>query len=445
MKKILIIEDDLSVASRLRTRLAAEFEVEIAADGQSGYYSISEWKPNFVVLDVTIQQMTPRALIGKIRAQKQFEKIGFFLLADTLPHEIVDDALVAGATDAFSKEDPNFIEHVFQAIIGHSRATLARYTGKVAAPRFEAPTSQTSFTPRATAAITPPEDAGECASVAHLVSNVNETRNVAVISEESEQLRQLFAQGFSAKVHAARQALVVYMTAKDSALRASSYERFYKTIVSLRAEAAQCELTGLLRILDPLEQRSKQLRENLDDAPAASRQVLASAIDFMTTMNNQVSELPALNRLSPVALVVDDESVSRKAISLGLEKAQIRVTAVDSGEAAIRECEVSCFDLILLDVEMPGMNGFAVCARIRAMPNHRDTPILFISALDDLRSRASTKISGGNQFITKPVNFLELSITATSLLLKQCLKEIDKAVLSEFKSRTIAVVDEFID
>jgi CheY-like chemotaxis protein len=162
-------------------------------------------------------------------------------------------------------------------------------------------------------------------------------------------------------------------------------------------------------------------------------------------MNHQVSELPALNRLVPSALVVDDESVSRKAISLGLEKAQIRVTAVDSGELALRECEVSCFDLILLDVEMPGMNGFAVCARVRAMPTHRDTPILFISALDDLRSRASTKISGGNQFITKPVNFLELSITATSLLLKQRLKEIDKAVLSEFKARPMAVGDEFID
>ena len=110
------------------------------------------------------------------------------------------------------------------------------------------------------------------------------------------------------------------------------------------------------------------------------------------------------------------------------------MTAVDSGEAAIKECEVGRFDLIMLDVEMPGLNGFAVCARIRAMPEHRETPILFISALDDLRSRASSKISGGNQFISKPVNFLELSITATALLLKQRLKEIDRAVLSDFKS-----------
>jgi DNA-binding response OmpR family regulator len=113
---------------------------------------------------------------------------------------------------------------------------------------------------------------------------------------------------------------------------------------------------------------------------------------------------------------------------------------VDAGDAAIRECEIMKFDLVLLDVEVPGMNGFAVCARVRGMPAHKETPILFISALDDLRSRASSKISGGNQFITKPVNFLELNITATSLVLKQKLKEIDAAVMKEADARKNAFV-----
>jgi DNA-binding response OmpR family regulator len=69
------------------------------------------------------------------------------------------------------------------------------------------------------------------------------------------------------------------------------------------------------------------------------------------------------------------------------------------------------------------------------MQQNRETPILFISALDDLRSRASSKISGGNQFITKPVNFLELSITANALILKQRLKELDQAVLGSGKNQ----------
>ena len=429
MKKILIIEDDLNVASLIRSRLSGVYEVEIAADGQSGYYSISEWKPNFIILDVTIQQMNPVTLVGKILAQKRFERLSFFLLADSLPNDLVDEAMAAGATDAFSKSDPRYVDDLLKAIADQSVIGQTRFVGRnVSEPgETKLPAERRKAEP---------------------ISNIRTgTRGLAPVStlvteelessqNDAEDLRELFAETFSARVHSARQAFVVYMTAKEQTSRVTSFEKFYKCIASLRAEAAQCELTGLVRLLDPLERRAKQLRDDVENAATGSRQVVANAIDLLAGMTHQISELPALNRVSGTALVMDDESVSRKAITLGLEKANIRVTAVDSGEAAIRECEVSKFDLIMLDVEMPGMNGFAVCARIRAISEHRETPILFISALDDLRSRASSKISGGNQFITKPVNFLELNITATSLLLKRRLQEIDRAVLSDFRSAT---------
>ena len=417
----------MNVASLLRSRLSDAYEVEIAADGQSGYYSISEWKPNFVILDVTIQQMNPVTLVGKIRAQKRFERLNFFLLAESLPNDLVDEAMVVGAVDAFSKSDPRYVDDLIKAIADQSVVGHTRFLGRNAPERVEAkmPVERRNIEPISNIR----SATREFAPVANLISEAPETSH-----NDAEALRELFAESFGARVHSARQAFVVYMTARDQASRVSSFEKFYKCIASLRAEAAQCELSGLVRLLDPLERRARQLRDDVENAPVASRQVVANAIDLLAGMTHQVSELPALNRICATALVMDDESVSRKAITLGLEKAQIRVTPVDSGDAAIRECEVSRFDLILLDVEMPGMNGFAVCARIRAMPEHRETPILFISALDDLRSRASSKISGGNQFITKPVNFLELNITATSLLLRQRLKEIDKAVLSEFRS-----------
>jgi PleD family two-component response regulator len=425
LKKIIIIEDDLNVASKIKARLSSEYEVDIAADGQSGYYSISEQKPNAVLLDVTIQQMDPVSLIGKIRAQKRFEKLPFFLLADTLPSEVVDNAFAAGAVDVFSKADPHCIDDVVRAVSERLKGVSSAAQRNSREQRNDLPATRERLEPVRNVPV--PRD---LAPVAHLLSEEPDH----AFDDSSEQLRQLFAASFSSKVHAARQAFVGYMTAKDLPSRVSYFEKFHKVIASMRAEAAQCELTGLLKLLDPVERRARQLRDDLDNTSAPSRQVLANAIDLLAAMNHQVSELPALNHLRPSALVMDDEAVSRRAITLGLEKAQVRVTAVDTGDAAIRECEIGRFDLILLDVEMPGMNGFAVCARVRAMPEHRETPILFISALDDLRSRASSKISGGNQFITKPVNFLELSITAMTLLIKQRLKEIDKAVLSDFKT-----------
>ena len=431
MKKILIIEEDPKVVASLKTSLQKSYDVELAEDGQSGYYAISEKKPLAVIMDVTIAQMDPLAIIGKIRAQKRFSTLPFFILVEAFPDDLADEVLQAGAVAVFSKSDTGYIDEVVRTLTTHLTPAAARggmvkggqhrSESRLPEPRAANPTKVTKGV--------------DWAPVANLVSEEPEA-----VENDSDQLRQLFSENYSSRVHVARQAFVVFMTAKDSASRVSYFEKFYKTIASLRAEAAQCELSGLLRLLDPLERRAKELRENIESASAISRQVLANAIDLMAAMSHQVSDLPSLNRVAPAALVMDDEAVSRRAITLGLEKAQIRVTAVDSGDAAIRECEVSPFDVILLDVEMPGMNGFAVCARLRAMPQHRETPILFISALDDLRSRASSKISGGNQFITKPVNFLELSITANALVLKQCLKEIDRVILEKGKREKEAFV-----
>lgn len=410
----------------LRSTLEKNYEIDVAADGQSGYYAISERRPLAVILDVTIGEMEPLAVMGKIRAQKKFSTLPFLILVESFPDDLADDALNAGALAVFSKSEAGYLEEIQQTLSSHfapsgSRGGVAKHVTR-AESRLSHP-AQPVHPSKAPKGV-------DWTPIAGLVSEEPE-----VAGNEFHQLQELFAENFNSRVHVARQAFVVFMTAKDAASRASYFEKFYKTVASLRAEAAQCELTGLLRLLDPLERRTKELRENVENASAASRQVLANAVDLMAAMNHQVSELPALNRLNPTALVMDDEAVSRRAITLGLEKAQIRVTAVDSGEAAIRESEVSRFDLFLLDVEMPGMNGFAVCVRLRAMQQNRETPILFISALDDLRSRASSKISGGNQFITKPVNFLELSITANALILKQRLKELDQAVLGSGKNQ----------
>src|SRR5688500_14750137 len=383
--------------------------------------------------------MNPVNLMGKIRAQKRFGTLPFFVLVDSYPNDVADELLLAGAISVFCKCDPGYADDLARELKEHFKPPVLRNNRPVSVPaapalqqRQMAPASEPVRTVRSPE----PKQQVRFSPVSPLVSP-----DIEPFSNDSEQLRALFAVSFGGQVHAARQAFVVFMTAKDVASRTSAFEKFYKCIASIRAEAAQCELSGLMRLPEPLERRARELRETVETASAGSKQVLANAIDFLAAMNQQVSDLPALNGLTPTALVMDDEAVSRRAITLGLEKANFRVTAVDAGDAAIRECELMRFDLVLLDVEVPGMNGFAVCARVRGMPAHKETPILFISALDDLRSRASSKISGGNQFITKPVNFLELSITATTLLIKQRLKEIDRAVLSDFK--TVPANDSF--
>jgi len=117
MKKVLVIEDDSEVASLFRNRLLAQnYEVEYAPDGQTGYYAIYDTKPDVVLIDLSIPQMDAVTLVGKIRAQKKFQKLPMFMLADSCLSDNAEEAIAAGATNIFNKADPNAVNEIMAAL-----------------------------------------------------------------------------------------------------------------------------------------------------------------------------------------------------------------------------------------------------------------------------------------------------------------------------------------
>ncbi|MDR3378582.1 MAG: response regulator, partial [Verrucomicrobiae bacterium] len=70
------------------------------------------------------------------------------------------------------------------------------------------------------------------------------------------------------------------------------------------------------------------------------------------------------------------------------------------------------FDLIFLDVDMPNISGYELCSKLRAMPQHKKTPVVFVTSLNDFDSRTSSSMAGGNDFIGKPFLFIELTVKA---------------------------------
>jgi two-component system sensor histidine kinase/response regulator len=63
-------------------------------------------------------------------------------------------------------------------------------------------------------------------------------------------------------------------------------------------------------------------------------------------------------------------------------------------------------------VDMPGITGYELCAKLRAMPQHKKTPVVFVTSLNDFDNRTSSTMAGGNDFIAKPFLFIELSVKA---------------------------------
>ena len=81
------------------------------------------------------------------------------------------------------------------------------------------------------------------------------------------------------------------------------------------------------------------------------------------------------------------------------------------------------YDLVFLDVEMPGMNGFELCKRLRSMPLHAKTPVIFVTALSGFESRAKSSLSGGDDFIGKPFSYIELAVKGLIYVLKGAIGE----------------------
>ena len=126
-------------------------------------------------------------------------------------------------------------------------------------------------------------------------------------------------------------------------------------------------------------------------------------------------------------LVVDDNLQNREVAEGHLVGAGYEAIQAESGARGAGADRAQRPDLVLLDVLMPGMDGFETCRRIRALPVVGDTPILFLTALGDLGTHKAALDSGADDFLTKPINRTELLIRVRSLLrIKQLSDELKR-------------------
>jgi DNA-binding response OmpR family regulator len=116
-----------------------------------------------------------------------------------------------------------------------------------------------------------------------------------------------------------------------------------------------------------------------------------------------------MNIASNILIVDDIPSNIRLMVSI-LDEHGYSVSYAQSGKDAIKLCEKTRFDLILLDIMMPGMDGFEVCGEIKAMPTYEEIPIIFLTARTDQGSILKGFEKGGVDYVTKPFNEKELLV-----------------------------------
>jgi DNA-binding response OmpR family regulator len=383
-KKILIVEDDQIVANIYRNKFSVEgYQVEVALDGQSGMEMLKTFHPDAVVLDLMLPKMTGVDFMKQIRAQSDFEHLPVIVFSNTYLTNMVQEAWKAGATKCLSKASctPKQVLEVLRSTMNNgengstSGGTLTSFTRKPA-PRAGSPSAQQQD------------------------------------QQFQADLLNSFKKGLPNTLSTLRAHLQAMVKANNEETRLKEAQELYRRVHAITSNAGMVGLLLIAQMADALEALLKELQEKPKNLNASTMRTVASAVDllailFKNSLDPKKQDISAAN-----ILVVDDEAISRRAITYALEKAKLKSVSAEEPNAAFDLLSKEHFHLVFLDVDMPGMNGFELCTKLRALPSYKKTPVVFVTSLNDFESRANSTMSGGNDFIAKPFLFMELAVKA---------------------------------
>lgn len=387
MKKLLIIEDDRIIASIYSKKFAVEgFNVEVAEDGQVGLDSICSSRPDIVLLDLMLPKLTGLEILTRVRAMPEFERLPIIVFSNAYMTSVIDAAWKAGATAVLTKANtsPKMLTEAIHDLLAKADAAAAR-------PAPAAPAAAKAPAPAATV----PDDVEFQAT--------QRRQFIASIPQFNQGIRDLHQ---------------TFLKTEDRTQKCAMVGELYRHIHVLTGSSGLVGADIIARISAAYEALLKEMHDKPGNINVSTTRTSTQTLLFISALLERAAQLPPLAAFDPVVLAVDDEDLSRRAVMASLERAGVRGVACENGGAALERARTTHFDLVVLDVDMPGMNGYELCTKLRAQPDYRDTPVIFVTGLSDFQSRARSTLSGANDLIAKPFVFVELSVKVLSYLLK---------------------------
>lgn len=164
-------------------------------------------------------------------------------------------------------------------------------------------------------------------------------------------------------------------------------------------------------------------KDPADRFPSASQLVAALTPAAWPSRLNEESDVaedcrrqPKTHARTARVLVVDDGRANRELIEACLAGVDCQIDSAEDGVSALKAIDSAPPDLVLLDVQMPGMDGYEVCRHIKATHEGRLLPVVMITALDSVGDRVEALASGADDFMSKPVDRVELIARVRSAL-----------------------------
>jgi CheY-like chemotaxis protein len=409
MINILLVDDDPFVLRMYQERLSQQgVRVDTAADGLAAINFLRAGKPDVVVLDLMMPKLSGVDVLKFIRSQAELKTLPVVVLSNSYMNQLAAEATDLGVQKALLKIrcSPSLLRATINDV-------LAGKTGNddvshlLAVPGPAAPASQSPARP-AQAVTQAPAPAPAPA----------ETPTGSAADYEAK-ARRSFLENAASTCAAMRSLCQAFVTAPNEAERELCLQNFYRRIHFIAAIAGMAQCHRLAQMASAFE----ALLYELIGKPAAITpsilRTIAATVDFLALLFDYArgSDLDA--PLSARALVVDDDSLNNRLVVAALQRAHLEARSTDDPLVGLQWLTESHFDLVLLDIEMPGMDGFELCRRLRLLPGRQKVPVIYITSHNDFESRARSALVGGDDLIAKPIFPIELAVKSVALLLKR--------------------------
>jgi CheY-like chemotaxis protein len=154
---------------------------------------------------------------------------------------------------------------------------------------------------------------------------------------------------------------------------------------------------------------------------------LRDALDLLHELSTDAVGTSLPDPAGAIVYSVDDDVDNCECIAMALEKIALQTRYSINPQIALEELSEGSCDLIILDVDLPGMSGIDLYTHIRKLPHHAGTPVVFLSGLMSTRERIDALEGGRRIFVPKPYNLNELGVMALAMILRTRLAQVEAA------------------
>jgi len=453
MPKVLLVEDNEDNRDMLARRLQRRgYEVIFAADGAQGVSKTQQEKPDLVLMDMNLPVMDGWEATRQLKANPQTQNIPVIALTANAMEGDREKALSAGCDEYDTKpiDLPRLVEKIEKLL--------------------EKSLSQKPQTP------TLPQDSRiQRALLSHLRHELCTPIN-AIVGYSEMLLDELKSQPDSElfhdlqKIHTCGNQLLTLTNAildparqevsqLDRNLDSFSSTLRLELLTPLSTVMGYCEMLleeapdslipdlerihtaaeRLLSMINDIVSLAEQQLQAIDAQQLATADLMLSTPTATTLMQSAATTLRSLSETSSweqvvqggTLLVVDDNETNCDLLSRQLERHGYTVTMATSGQQALNLLAAKPYDLILLDIIMPGMSGFEVLQTLKNHQEWRQIPVIMISALDEIDSVVRCIEMGAEDYLSKPFKPVLLRAKITACLEKKRLREQQVLLLAQ--------------